>query len=59
MIHTDINECESDNGDCEQLCVNTLGSYQCECRDGFKVLEDDRSCEGKPCCLLATCMISV
>ena len=31
----DVNECISDNGGCEQVCVNDYGSYHCECRQGF------------------------
>ena len=46
MKPADINECNSNNGNCEQTCVNKLGSYQCECMDGFGLQEDGRSCEG-------------
>lgn len=34
MQCADINECELVNGGCGHLCVNTLGSYKCECFDG-------------------------
>ncbi|XP_073822844.1 cartilage oligomeric matrix protein-like [Musca autumnalis] len=34
----DINECQSDVARCGEnsVCVNTIGSYQCHCREGFK-----------------------
>lgn len=28
----DINECEDENGHCEQICINTLGSFKCACK---------------------------
>jgi len=41
----DIDECAVNGGtaDCEQLCINTVGSYKCGCRDGFK-LRNQRRC---------------
>lgn len=32
--------------DCDQECINTLGSYSCSCRDGYRLLNDERSCTG-------------
>lgn len=45
----DINECEFYKGQvCSSNaeCVNTVGSYRCECRDGFKKPDgsDDKVC---------------
>ncbi|XP_016881046.1 collagen and calcium-binding EGF domain-containing protein 1 isoform X1 [Homo sapiens] len=41
----DIDECASSNGTlCAHICINTLGSYRCECREGY-IREDD----GKTC----------
>ena len=31
----DDNECARNNGNCQQLCVNTPGSFRCECREGY------------------------
>lgn len=42
----DINECDSDNGGCNQTCVNTIGSYYCECGDGFSLHNDSHGCNG-------------
>ena len=42
---TDINECELYN-DCHQECSNTIGSYQCNCKDGFILNNDTVSCRG-------------
>ena len=40
----DINECLTNNGDCQHYCVNTMGSYHCECMEGYD--SDDNSCKG-------------
>ncbi|XP_002739247.2 endoglucanase A-like [Saccoglossus kowalevskii] len=40
----DIDECETDNGGCEQNCTNTIGSYYCFCQEGMIVQEDGLSC---------------
>ncbi|XP_076836385.1 epidermal growth factor-like protein 7 isoform X2 [Brachyhypopomus gauderio] len=39
----DVDECNGAHG-CAQSCVNTAGSYQCECAGGFRLAEDGRSC---------------
>ena len=41
----DINECD-DLNDCEQLCMNTEGSYSCSCTMGFDLADDGRKCNG-------------
>ena len=38
ILSIDIDECETDNGGCEQICVNTLGSQLCSCRPGFTLI---------------------
>ena len=34
----DIDECAEGTAHCDQQCVNTEGSYRCECNDGFKLV---------------------
>lgn len=46
-VSADINECEEMNGGCQQNCVNTLGSYYCECGEGFRIHTDAHTCIGK------------
>lgn len=41
----DINECLDGNGDCEHECINEVGTYRCACREGFRLREDNRTCE--------------
>ena len=53
-IFTDIDECAESNGSvlCESeltgyQCINTGGSYECLCRDGYQFNEDQNMCTGK------------
>ena len=43
---TDINECFTDNGGCEQVCVNTEGSHRCACFQGYSYNEENEDCVG-------------
>ena len=42
----DINECDTNNGGCEQDCINTIGSYQCQCREGYETNNNGINCTG-------------
>ena len=33
-------------GGCQYICVNTIGSYHCDCPTGFTLTEDERTCRG-------------
>lgn len=41
----DINECEINNGGCPDKCMNTYGSYFCDCHSNY-FLNDDNRCLG-------------
>ena len=41
---TDIDECLAETDLCEQMCINTPGSYDCSCDDGYT--EDGFNCTG-------------
>ncbi|KAK0134700.1 Dorsal-ventral patterning tolloid-like protein 1 [Merluccius polli] len=45
----DKDECSKDNGGCQHECVNTLGSYVCECRHGFILHENKHDCKEAEC----------
>ncbi|KAL4224218.1 EGF domain [Mactra antiquata] len=50
-VDHDENECDIDNGYCEYECVNTVGSYECICPDGFILNETDgHGCTDKDEC---------
>ena len=44
--YIDNNECADSNGGCGDICVNTQGSFYCDCREGFSLANDDESCTG-------------
>ena len=46
MWFVDVNECLTDNGECEQRCDNIDGSYQCSCWNGFELTSDNNTCTG-------------
>ncbi|KAF7237649.1 Signal peptide, CUB and EGF-like domain-containing protein 1 [Varanus komodoensis] len=43
---TDIDECMVNNGGCDHFCRNTVGSFECSCQKGYKLLTDERTCQG-------------
>ena len=50
---TDINECSANNGNCSQLCNNTVGSYYCSCIPGYQLNITNKICSGELmyCCI--------
>ena len=44
---SDIDECVKSNGGCQHICKNNIGSYQCLCHNGYSLVADEYSCEGK------------
>ena len=48
LIYTslDVDECAIANGGCEHECINTEGSFYCDCREGYMLESNNRTCEG-------------
>ena len=44
---SDVNECQTSNGGCEQICTNTVGSFECSCNPGFSPSSGGINCNGK------------
>ena len=42
----DINECNTNNGGCDDTCINTIGSYYCQCDTGYSLNSDGHTCNG-------------
>ena len=48
LIVIDINECNSNNGGCNHTCINTVGSYVCQCNSGYTLSDsNNHSCIGE------------
>ena len=47
VFHLDINECNLDDNGCQHICVNTEGTYHCECFPGFELDPDGFNCSGR------------
>ncbi|XP_039470178.1 bone morphogenetic protein 1-like isoform X2 [Oreochromis aureus] len=46
---SDIDECSKGNGGCQHECVNTFGSYSCQCRRGFMLHDNRHDCKEAGC----------
>ena len=45
---SDFDECaNSTTHNCQQVCVNTVGSYSCSCHSGYEFNSDGKTCSGK------------
>jgi fibulin 1/2 len=50
----DINECAANTNLCTQTCINTPGSYLCQCQPGFVLAADGYTCQDINECALGT-----
>ncbi|KAL8603880.1 hypothetical protein ACOMHN_049698 [Nucella lapillus] len=46
---TDKDECAINNGGCQHICKNTVGSYECACYNGFTLHENNHDCKEGGC----------
>ena len=42
----DIDECSNNQHDCDHICGNIVGAFNCSCQNGFILQPDGRTCEG-------------
>ena len=42
----DNDECVLGTALCDQVCINTHGSYRCACNSGYQLLSDPHKCYG-------------
>ena len=45
-FNTDVDECAEGTSGCSQECNNTIGSFECSCRDGYELDLDRKACNG-------------
>ena len=46
ILCADNDECSHNNGGCDHDCTNSIGSYECACREGYDLADDDHKCIG-------------
>ena len=47
-ITPDIDECaECHSAGCEQVCINTIGDFLCDCWVGYELTDDLYNCTGE------------
>ncbi|NXP21816.1 TRBM protein, partial [Scytalopus superciliaris] len=49
----DKDDCATESGLCEQLCVNTMGGFECRCFPGYRLV--DGRCQLESHCYKASC----
>lgn len=49
VFFTDRDECATNNGGCQHICKNTLGSYACSCHNGFVLHDNRQDCKEGSC----------
>ena len=61
LILADIDECSvAKNGGCSHECVNTAGSYKCECHDPeLSLSPDNKTCHGNVKLFYNTCNTTI
>ena len=47
FILSDVDECQTNDGGCNQTCYNTAGSFECSCGPGYALAADNLDCDGK------------
>ncbi|KAJ7428185.1 bone morphogenetic protein 1 [Pitangus sulphuratus] len=45
----DKDECSKNNGGCQHECLNSFGSYECQCRSGFVLHDNKHDCKEAGC----------
>ncbi|KAG5835270.1 hypothetical protein ANANG_G00271770 [Anguilla anguilla] len=49
QFFSDKDECSKHNGGCQQDCINTFGSYSCQCRTGYVLHDNKHYCKEASC----------
>ena len=50
FLPIDVDECSNNQHNCDHVCGNIVGSFNCSCQNGFILQPDGRTCEGMIMC---------
>ena len=53
LVSLDVNECQTNNGGCQQVCINNDGNHRCSCNQGYSLASDNFNCTGELCIVSA------
>ena len=59
LFTIDINECNTNNGGCDDSCINIPGSYYCQCDTGYALQSNGHTCSGNVIMTLGNLISSV
>ena len=45
-FYSDVDECADANGGCDTTCINSIGSFKCQCGVGYTLEKDEKKCSG-------------
>ena len=54
LLFQDVDECTTNNGGCDQMCNNIIGSFLCNCMTGYQLDRNGLDCNGELCMFLAS-----
>ena len=54
MYFSDIEECKNGLHNCDHICNELIGGFQCACNDGYELGSDNGTCAGKNFLSLST-----
>ena len=60
-VFLDVDECTDNNGGCQHYCNNTVGSFGCSCRPGYRIavkIGETYNCTGKTKLFLSVIALS-
>ena len=63
IVHTilslclDIIDCVNGSNLCDQICNELEGGYSCSCKNGYRLKNDNFSCEGMYMLYIASCVV--
>lgn len=46
FVFSDVDECAKNTHGCSDTCINTPGSFVCECKAGYSLGIDEKTCAG-------------
>ena len=46
IVISDVDECSHSRVLCDQMCINEVGSFHCDCKTGYTLSDNGITCKG-------------